>query len=629
MLQKLRDRVNGVLARVLFSLLAVSFVLWGISSYLESPSSGGRILAKVGSQTVHQAQLDQQWKLAQQQGQVPLSLGASAQAMFKQSLLEELIAQALKINVALDLGLVATQRQVLKSIAENPLFMQNGVFSRQNYLNVLQANNLTESGLSDVVKHQILLHQLMGGVLSTNFIVPQELNLAYILFNQTRDIRYITLSKQLFLPHKVPAKAVIDAYYQQHKAQYKLPAQVKVSYVHLTPQHVRQSVQLTEQQLKDYYQANRPSMRKAERWKVLQIKLTADSTDAAAKAKTLEKIVQLRAKILEGRAKFDILAKQYDASAAPSWVTAQDVSVAAITALKGLSKGEMSAPIALADGYVMYKLIAHQAALQQTFAQVRQQIRQQLVNARVSEELQQDSDQLANLSYTNPDSLAPVSKALHLQIQHTGWLTKNQSLSAKLSDPKIMAAAFSDDVLQAKNNSKPISLADGSLLVLRVDSHQPSRIPALSAVHTQVLKAVRMQQAQVAAQQYAQQIKRQLTQGHSVQSLLQAHNLQWRQLSRLSEQSTAVPAEVLHVAFALAPSRGSAADSINPIAIQQTAAGDYLLLQLQGIHHPDDASLRAKLKQQTAARLLKAMAKLEQDSYMRAITLHSKVKIYH
>ena len=86
MLQKLRDRVQGLIAGALFVLLSLCFMLWGVSSYLGSSNPAGKVLAQVGSQKVYQSQLDTVWKQAQQSGQVPMGLGAQIQSIMRKSM---------------------------------------------------------------------------------------------------------------------------------------------------------------------------------------------------------------------------------------------------------------------------------------------------------------------------------------------------------------------------------------------------------------------------------------------------------------------------------------------------------------------------------------------------------------
>src|SRR3990167_3547426 len=71
------------------------------------------------------------------------------------------------------------------------------------------------------------------------------------------------------------------------------------------------------------------------------------------------------------------------------------------------------------------------------------------------------SEQLANLTFTNPDSLSVAAKALALPIQTSGLMTRTGEKQGIFADPKVLETIFSDSVFQQENNSDTISLPNG------------------------------------------------------------------------------------------------------------------------------------------------------------------------
>lgn len=103
------------------------------------------------------------------------------------------------------------------------------------------------------------------------------------------------------------------------------------------------------------------------------------------------------------------------------------------------------------------------------------------------------SDQLSTITCTNPTTLEPAERQLNLKIQTTQLITHTSAQKGISSNPKVVAMAFSDDVLQRNNNSDLIKLKDGILAVLRVKERKPAHIPSLNTVALQIKQKIRQQ----------------------------------------------------------------------------------------------------------------------------------------
>ena len=615
MLQKLRDRVQGLIAGALFVLLSLCFMLWGVSSYLGSSNPAGKVLAQVGSQKVYQSQLDTVWKQAQQSGQVPMGLGAQIQSIMRKSMLGDLIKQAAQQDMMQRFGLVAGRQQVRQAIAVTPAFMQNGVFSKQQFASVLINNQLTETGLIKMLKRQITGQQLHQGLFSSNFVLPGEASGGYLLLNQKRHIRYALISPQKLAVKIQPNAAQIKTYYQQHQAEFKVPEQLKLSYVVLSPQQVKSEIKISPAQIADYYQQHKASFVAEPQWQLISFKVTAaDAKQALTQAN------QLRVQVLEGRKKFADLAKQYPGNITASWFTAVQLSAAVTAQLRGLSNNELSAPVPAGNSYIVYKLLQHKASKLQSLADVSSKIHQQLLQAQVSQRLQADSDKLSDITYTNPDSLLPASKALGLHIAKTAWLVKGKPGTGILADPKVMTAAFSDDVLQHGNNSKLLTLTDGRLLVLRLAQKKAAYVQPLAEVRAAVVKALQQVAAQTAANKLATQLTGLLQAGKSVNLFLSHNKIAWQQAT-ISAQAHQLPQELVSKAFALVPGKGA-------VTRVNMSSGEIAVLQLRRIMPAVYSQAKAQQRQQLHATLLKMQTQLAQNIFMHTSRLRAKVRVY-
>jgi peptidyl-prolyl cis-trans isomerase D len=113
-----------------------------------------------------------------------------------------------------------------------------------------------------------------------------------------------------------------------------------------------------------------------------------------------------------------------------------------------------------------------------------------------------DVDTLTEVAYQQGDSLKGVQDALKLVPQQSGWLTHDKAGNDPiLSNPKVLAAAFSKDVLVKKHNSEPIDLGNNTMVVVRVLDHQPQHQLKLDEVKDAIkAELVSVEGAKLAAQ---------------------------------------------------------------------------------------------------------------------------------
>jgi len=135
---------------------------------------------------------------------------------------------------------------------------------------------------------------------------------------------------------------------------------------------------------------------------------------------------------------------------------------------------------------------------QKSFQAVKSNIIQHLKEQAAQEQYANLGNQLANLTFENPQSLSPAASQLNLAIQHSDWIYKDNKNLDFLNNPAvtklITQAAFSSDVLSNGQNSDPINLSSNSVIVLRVSAHEPSEIQAFSQVKNLCIQGVEQEE---------------------------------------------------------------------------------------------------------------------------------------
>lgn len=259
-----------------------------------------------------------------------------------------------------------------------------------------------------------------------------------------------------------------------------------------------------------------------------------------------------------------------------------------------------------------------------SFADVKANIEQRLSQQQLNQVLAAKSEQLSDLTYTNPSSLADAAKTLGLPVQTTAWLTrqgiKNDAL---FSDPNVLTMIFSDEVLKQNNNSQPIELKDGSFLVVRIADHQASQNQTLEAVRDQIKQQLQKDQGQKQAGLQAYQIQHALETGTAPANLAQSHHLTWVEKNNITRQDKVLPPELLSAVFNLVPSTDPAKKAVTSIIL---ADGDYAIIQLNSFHNADYSQVPADEQQKLPAELANRWGELDYQLFAKSAVNSAKIK---
>jgi hydroxyethylthiazole kinase-like uncharacterized protein yjeF len=83
---------------------------------------------------------------------------------------------------------------------------------------------------------------------------------------------------------------------------------------------------------------------------------------------------------------------------------------------------------------------------------------------------------LSNIVYEQPDSLKPAIDQFKLEIQKSGWVTRQGGDPPLLNNEKFLRSLFSEDVLKNKRNSEAIEIAPNMLIAARILDHEHDAI---------------------------------------------------------------------------------------------------------------------------------------------------------
>ena len=386
------------------------------------------------------------------------------------------------------------------------------------------------------LKQKALVLQVRSGIIATAFALPREIDSAAVLADQKRDLAWLVLPQAQFLKTVRVSDADIQAYYQAHKQNFMTPEQVSLQYLELSGDQVSKKIPLTEQEIQQYYQDNKTEFTAPAQWQaahiIIKIPENADQKTIDA-AQT--KIASIAQQIKSGQ-DFARMALQFSDDKATAisggiigWVNSAGQSPAMVKAVSALSPGQVSAPFKTAAGFELIKLLAVKNGEVLPLESARTQVENSLRRQKAEQLLADQSDQLANLTYTNPDTLKVAADALSLPIQTSGLFARNGGNTGLTANPKIINAAFSDNVLKQHNNSDVITVDNQTLVVLRIAEHKPSVVRPLAEVRTTIENILAAEFARKAAILAGENIIKDMQKGIPKEQVASGHNLTWTQ----------------------------------------------------------------------------------------------------
>ena len=604
MLQEIRDKAQGWIAYAIIALISIPFALWGIQEYL----GGGRdpVVAKVNDQQIMERELDNAFHRQRQPGE-PAGAEASRD---RRQVLDAMIREALLVQAAEGMKLRAGDATVVATIHAIPAFQRSGRFDQAAFQNELRRQGLSEGGFEQQIRRLLVTNQLIEGVRGSAIVTDAELNDALRLSEQRRDVSYFVVRAN----DKDSAIAVTDdeikARYDAKASQYVTPERVQVEYLELDARQVAASVTPDEDALRALFEQRRgeltePSQRKARHILVKVDKGAAEDAVAAAKAKASAALERLR-----GGADFGAVAREVSddpGSAAQGgdlgWfergVMVKEFEDAAFSRPPGKVGDLVRSPF----GFHIIEVTEAREPKPLAFEDARPALLAAHRQSEAERLYYEQIERLGDLTYENSGSLAPAAQAIGLASQVSGWFGREGGPGV-LASPKVVAAAFSEEVRAEGRNSDPIEVGPEHALVLRLRGYEESRPRPLAEVREEIRALLLREKAAVAARAKAEDLLRQARAGSALESLAKGLGATLEKPGKIARRGSAVPAQVASAAFGVP--RG---DGGKPaFGLASLGEGDVAIVAVLGVEDGNPAvdaaqreALRAALAGQNGA----------------------------
>ena len=211
--------------------------------------------------------------------------------------------------------------------------------------------------------------------------------------------------------------------------------------------------------------------------------------------------------------------------------------------------GDISEPVLSAFGYHIIKLDEIREQQAKPFEEVKSELIAEYKQG-ITDRLYFDlSDKLTNLAYEVPDSLEDAAGGTGLEIKSTELFAKSGGKGIA-ANPKVIAAAFSDDVLKNRYNSEPIEIAENHVVVVRIKEQQDAKLKTLEEVKDQIKTHIITEKAQQRTAEVGKNIIEQLAKGEATpEAAAKIANVEWKKAGELKRTDRTIDSNIVQKAF--------------------------------------------------------------------------------
>lgn len=537
MMERIREGVNSIAVKIILGLIILSFVFAGVGSYIAGGI--GNTAAKVGNVEIGRGEFEQAYQNERNRMQSQLGdyfstlLGdPSYVASFRKSVLDRMINDVLLEQHAESLGLRISDAQIRQMILEMPQFQNDGKFDQDIYQATLRRAGFSADSFAEYLRRDLVRNQLLSALQGSEFTLPSEIELQSKLLTQTRDIKTLTLSLADFSKKAQITDEEIQKYYEENPGQFTRPEQVKVAYIELSAQALKDQVKVTDDEIQKYYDEHLDKYSTSEQREVSHILVQGDD-EAKAQAILDE---------LNAGADFATLAKEKSEDIGSSeeggslgWIERDVMDPAfeeAAFALKNV--GDTTGLVKSDFGYHIIKLDAIKASESKPLAEVKDEIIAELKDQVAVDEFYNLQNELEKVAFEYPDSLDDAAKAVNQKVVTTDFISQVDAPEI-LKTPAVMQAIQSPEVKEDGLNSEVMEVAPEHIIVVRVDDVREQTVLPLEEVKEQVETQLAKVKGEQAAMELSVQLVNELKEGK--QDALQANSLSFGELEAIDRSS--------------------------------------------------------------------------------------------
>ena len=629
MLQRIGDALSGHkwFTYTILGGLSLFFALWGVYGIAQLRFGGSDSAAKVNGEVIPQEDVRRTWQNEQSQWQQRFGtdVPAAMKGRLQDEILERYIRRAAIDQHTLDAGYRVSDAQLQDAIRSLPDFQLDGQYSEAVARQHLDQLGIPVQKFEQDMRDGLRMQQVQAGIMQTEFLTRPEMARLQMLQNEQREVSYLELPLSKYLPAVQLDDAAVQAWYQQHQAQYMNPETVRVQYAELRLAQLASQQQITQDDAREYYAKNKDRYVLPERRHAEHILIATSKTrdDAAALKRAQEVLAKARAP----GADFAALAKEYSDDQG-SAAQGGDLGFAEKTnfvppfadALFAMKPGEIAGPVKTQYGYHIIRLEAVAPGKTKSFEEARAEIEAQLRHDKAADRFGDIQEQLQEKLDQTGTTLEGLAKQFGMELGEVAQFQRDKG-GAPLGDSKELEdAVFGDAALGEHRIAGPVLIGEDRLVLVRDLEHHAAAPKPLAEVRAQVETGLRQERATQAARAAAQSAAERVRAGTSLEQVARSLALSAQAARFVGRTDPSVPAAIRSQVFD-APKPAPNAPVVRAFAL---ADGSAAVIDVTAVKEGADASappMSEEQKRQAAERMGGAAV----TAYLEQVRLDAKV----
>lgn len=511
--------VLGALLVLICASMAITLIPGGIGSSLGIGAPPAGALATIGDQTVTTLEVQREARAMVRQ-QFPRG-GPQASMLlpyFATQAAEQLINQKALVAEARRMGLRVNDDELRDELQHGALasrlFPDGKFIGQEEYENLLQQNDMTVPQFEEQEKEFILIRKLRALVSSSAFVSDSDVRAEFDKRNTKVKFEYAVITQADILKELHPTDEELKAFYERNKAQYvnSVPEKRQIKYVVIDNAKMAAATTVSDQDLQSYYDQHRDEFRVPEQVKVSHI-LIKTPLPAPGQKEDEKGVAEARAKAedvlkqVKAGGDFAKLAEKYsdDPGSAKSggelgWIgrgrTVPEFEKAAFS----LGKGQTSDLVKSSYGFHIIRVEDKQEAHLKTLAEVKGEIEEKVKQQKAAQATEAAANALLSLARTGGLDKAAAGKG-DASVT-TDFFSRTDNLPGLGTSPQFMDAVFNET---DKAPPDEVQIPQG-YVVFQLLAIKPPATPTFEEIRSKVESQFRNERAGVLLQQKTQEL---------------------------------------------------------------------------------------------------------------------------
>ena len=595
MLQNIRDKTTGWIAYVIVIGISIPFVLWGIDQYF---TGGNVIVAEINETKISSERLNNEYQSRLRQMQDMISKDQNEadlqKKIIKRSVLDELIDSILVREFVNKNKFQISERTLISDIRDNKIFHTEKKFNPSRYQKLLESQGIKTSDYERIRNSELKTLQFYNNIVESSFIATEQLKDLEKLKYQTRDFKLLSLSYKDFIDNKkISSEKEKKDFYVKYKNIFSMPEKFNVEYLVFNKKILKKQINISSENIENYYNENKFKYITAEKRRVKQIYLSNIKGNKESNSELINTILTK----LKSNDIFESLATEYSNERLSNkkegdigWVSRFDLSKNISDIIFNLENiNDISEVLSTDQGFYIFKLDNIQEAKVKKFKEVKNIVKRDYEDSQITNRYETIYEDVSNILFENPSSLDKAEEFLSVKKITTGLstLSKIKKNHKILNNEIVLSAIGSDGVYKENLNSQPLEVNE-NLVMLRIKDKSPVVYKKYQSVEKEIEALINTENSIVSMKDTIKDIEKKLSSGSDISEIEKLTNKKVTSYLDVGRSDKNIPPSILLKLFSLTKN--------NNVTSIESGTGNYELIVLESVKNGDSDLSNKSLK---------------------------------